>query len=441
MTVIDLGDRAEPTDAQPSHRRRAGRFRPLLVPVTLVVLLALTGAAPPALRMQAILPSSLAAEVFLTGDQIVAVVPVREAGDDSQEVLAYRRPARVDGAPQPLAPLWRLPIGSNRVSVAEHVGDGGLVLSLFGTDNDKTETMLLDSRTGQLRWRQPGIATLDGSGRVLLRTYDGQEPIVLASVELATGRVLWSLPLVARFAAYHQRSAVIDAIVVTTVAGDVEVLDPRTGVSRGRLPAAFADAGPYQHASVVGDLVLVPNSTGVAAYHVDGLERRWQTTLPPVAWVHRCGVLACARVDDGGGVHILDPTTGAVRWRVVEDVDVLRAGDARALVVDHGSSPLTVAFVAADTGRVVADGERWDLVDEFGDAPHLLGTRSVRDVGVVLARLDPAHAQPRRIDVLPGAAGNCGHRADLIVCRRQDGDFGVWQLRGGEDDRDVDRPR
>ena len=431
MTVIDLGERTEPIDPRPPRRRiGAGRSRSMLVPVALVALLILTGAAPPAPRMQAILPSSLAAEVFLTGEQIVAVVPVREAGAGDQEVLAYQRPQRSGGASRQLTPLWRLPIGPNRVAVAEHVGDGELMLSLFGTDNDETETMLLDSRTGQVRWRRPGIATLDASDRVLLRRYDGPEPILLTSVELATGRVLWSLPLAARFVAYHRRAAVIDAIVVSTVASDVDVLDPRSGTLRQQLPAVFPDASHYTHSTVIGDLVLVPNSTGVAAHHIDGLARRWQAALPPVESVYPCGVLACARAADGGGVHILDPATGGVRWRVVEDADVLRADDARALVIDHRSSRLTVATVDAGTGRVAAEGDQWDLVDGFDAGPDLLGTRSIRDVGVVLARLDPARAQPRRIDVLPDASGNCAYRRDLIVCRRQDGDFGVWELRG-----------
>ncbi|MFD6756852.1 MULTISPECIES: outer membrane protein assembly factor BamB family protein [Micromonospora] len=429
MTVIDLGDRTEPTEPRPPRRRiRAGRSRSLLLPMMLAVLLVLTGAAPPAVRMQAVLPSSLAAEVFLTGEQIVAVVPLREAGGDDQEVLVYRRPERAGGHTQQLTPLWRLPIGPSRVTVAEAVGDDGLVLSLYGTDSDRSETMLLNSRTGQPRWRQPGIATIDASDRVLLHTFDGQDLVAVSSAELTTGRVLWSMPSRAKFVSYHQRAARVDALVVSTVAGDIEVLDPRTGTLRRRLPAV-GDADRYQYAVVMGDLVLVVNPTRVAAYHVDELDRRWQALLASIVWVHPCGDLVCVRAGDGESVYILDPATGEIRWRVVENVNVLVASDARALVIDHRGSGQTVTTVHAGT-RGADDAERWELVDGFGDDPELLGTRSIRDVGVVLARIDPTRTQPRRIDLLPGATGNCGYREDLIVCRRQDGDFGVWELHG-----------
>ncbi|MEV6812250.1 PQQ-binding-like beta-propeller repeat protein [Micromonospora sp. NPDC051296] len=429
MTLIELGELTEPTGPEPSRRRGPARNRRLWAAlVALIALLTLAGAAPPAPRMQAILPSSLAAQVFLTGDQILTVVPVREATDGSEELLAYQRPERATGTPQRLTPLWRMPVGpEHRVTAAERVDDAGLVLSLIADDG--TETLLLDSRTGQPRWRKPGTATPDASGRVLLQTGDVTGPITLAAVELASGRELWSVSSKATLVTYHKREGVIDAIVVSMAAGGVEVLDPETGALRDRLPATSDEAGGYQRAWVVGDLVLVRNSKGVVAYDIDGMVRRWQTAASSIEWVVPCGALLCTS-NAGGGAHMLDPATGAIRWSIVDDVYVLRADDRRALVSDHRGRPAgDVTTIDAGTGRIAADDGTWDLVREVEYAPYLLGTRPIPKVGAVLARLDPTQAQARRIDMLPGAVGNCQYREDLIACRRQNGDFGLWQLR------------
>ncbi|PZG15691.1 hypothetical protein C1I95_19085 [Micromonospora craterilacus] len=429
MTLIELGERTEPTDPEPSRRRRRfGNSPTALVLVALVVLLTLAGAAPAGPRMQAILPSSLAARVYLTGDQILTVVPVPGATYGSQELLAYRRPERAAGSPHQLTPLWRMPMGPfDRVETAERVDDFGLVLSLF-RERVGSETLLLDSRTGQLRWRKPGFATLDASGRVQLRTYDAEVPITFAAVELAGGRELWSVSSKATWVTYHQRDATIDAVVISTVTGDIEVLDPETGALRDRVRATSDEPGGYRRVWVIGDLVLADNSQGVVAYDIDGLVRRWRTAGSPIESVDQCGALLCAR-DIDRATHVLDPATGAVLWSV-DDVYLLRADDRRALAADYRAIPVAkVTTIDAGTGRIAVDHGTWDLVDEVDHAPYLLGTRSIPKVGAVLARLDLTQAQPRRIDMLPGAVGNCQYRDDLIACRRQNGDFGLWQLR------------
>ncbi|MGC5029726.1 PQQ-binding-like beta-propeller repeat protein [Micromonospora sp. DT229] len=427
MTVIDLGDRTEPTDSR-GRRRRPPPSRSFLVPVALVVLLALTGAAPPAPRMQAILPSSLSAQVFLTGGgQIVAVKPVTGVADGSQELLAYRQPERATGAPQQLTALWRTTIGSAQPMVVERVDDSALLLSLTGTDAG-VETMLLDSRTGQRRWRQKGVAVFIASHLILLQTYERQDLDRVTAVDVASGRELWSVSSKAFWPSYHRDPAGIDVVVVSTVGGDVEVLDARSGTRRGRLPADADDPGDQRYASVIGDLVVVRSSSAVAAYQLDGLARRWRTDVQSVELIYSCGALICAS-SAGSGVHLLDPATGAIQWTVGEGFDVLHAGDRRALVVDHRQRPPTVATIEAGTGRPPTADDSWDLAQDFGVASHPLGTRSIPDVGAVLARLDPAGGQPRRIDLLPGAVGNCRHRDGLIVCRRRDGNFGLWQLR------------
>ncbi|WP_433532117.1 PQQ-binding-like beta-propeller repeat protein [Micromonospora sp. CA-263727] len=435
MTVIDLGELTEPTDREPPRRRGPSVSRRLRAGlVALGALLALAGAAPPAARVHATLPGTLAAELILAQDQIFTVVPAPGVTDGTQELVAYPRPAqRATVTPQRLAPLWRVPLSpGQRIFRAESVDDHGVLLSraqgrVVGPTNT-TETVLLDVRTGQRRWSAPGIATRDASQRVLLRTFSLEEPATLAAVELATGRELWSTSVPAVWMEYHERDGVIDAIVVSTTAGDIEVLDPATGALRHRLPAPDDLAG-YQNGSVVGDLLLViRNSKTITAYDLDGLVQRWQTTLSLADYVTGCGDLLCARIG-GGGVHLLDPATGIVQWVSSEELHIVLAANGRVLAISGTGVGLDVVTVEAATGSELADFGSWGLVDSYDYLARLLGVRVVPDVGLVLARLDPTEAQPRRIDVLPGAVDGCQQRHGLIACRRGDDTFGVWQLR------------
>ncbi|WP_327022079.1 outer membrane protein assembly factor BamB family protein [Micromonospora sp. NBC_01739] len=430
MTVIDLGDRTERINPRRRHRIVPSRW--LLVPVALVVLLALTSAVPPARRMQAILPSSLAAEVILPGGgQILAVAPATGSAEGGQELLAYQPPARATGSLQQLTPLWRRALGVVEPVRVERVNDSTLVISVFDSA-EGAQSLLLDSRTGELRWRRPGMVVLVEPDRVILRSHDSQGLDQLTTLEVASGRELWSVPSArAVWPLYHLAAPVIDVVAVAKVSGEIEVLDARTGALRGRLPAAPDDpANPVSHRypMVAGDLLLAWNPSAVTAYDLDGLVRRWHIEVPSLEWIYQCGALLCAP-SGRSRVHLLDPVAGAVRWTVEDDVEVLRAGDRRALAADHHrQGNLSVVTFDAETGqRATAEGS-WDLVQDFGNAPHLLGTRAVPEVGAVLARLDPETGQPRRIDLLPGAVGNCRYRDDLILCRRRDGNFGLWQL-------------
>ncbi len=436
MALIDLGELAEPTDPEPPRRRRPPSSRRLGAGlVALVALLALAGAVPPTARVYATLPGSLSSELILAEGQIFAVTPMPGVTDGSQELVAYPRPEHATVTPQRLAPLWRMPLpAGNHVFQVMPVADDAVLLSMaLPVGQDSLETVLLDVRTGQQRWRAPGFATLDASNRALLHTRGQDEQITMRSVEVTSGRELWSTSLQAAAGlVYHERAGVIDAIVVPTSGGDLKVLDPETGAIRHRQPGLYDDelAG-YQQASVVGDLVLmVRNSTTVTAYDLDGLVQRWQVTVPLAVFVASCGALLCVRTDDGGA-HLLDPGTGAARWSSREDVEVVSVGKTRALAVTNGRRGDARGVVALDaaTGEQLTDYGLWDLVASHDYLPHPLGVRRLPDVGLLLARLDPAEPRPVGVDVLVGATGDCQYRYDLIACRRRDGSFGVWQLR------------
>ncbi|BCJ57738.1 outer membrane protein assembly factor BamB family protein [Micromonospora endophytica] len=436
MTLIDLGELTAPTAAvtsPPQRRRPAGnRWLPVAL-VALAALLTLAGAAAPAARVHATVPAGLGSYLLLAEDQIFAVTALPAVTDGSQELTAYRRPERDTVAPQRLSPLWRLPVpaASEVVSVTP-VADDAVLVSLFQRQaragSEASQTMLVDTRTGQQRWRAPGLATLDASGRALLRTWPVDEPLELRMVEVTSGRELWSRSMPASWIDHHLSDGVIDAVVVSTPASDIEILDAQTGQLRHRLPAPDDLAG-YQQTTVIDDLLLVVrNSRTVTAYDLDRFTRRWESVVPLADYVDRCGVLLCARINRGGG-QLLDPETGAVRWSSPEDVEVLLAGDNRLLAVDTTRrDSQQVVVVDPATGQRSTDYGTWNLVSHYEYEKLLLAVRQRPEGGLVLARLDPAESRPQVVDVLLGAAGDCQHRSGLVACRRQDGDIGVWQL-------------
>ncbi|MEU6023211.1 PQQ-binding-like beta-propeller repeat protein [Micromonospora sp. NPDC047134] len=426
MTVIDLGVMTVSDDPQPPprRRRRGTRNWPVAL-MALAALVTLASAAPPATRVHATVPGGLSADLFLTEEHIFTVTPARGVTDGSQELTAYPRPRWATATPQRLVPLWRVPLPpGSRFFRVETLDDGVLFARVLSENVGLTsETMLLDVATGQQRWHATGFGTPDASGRVLLHTMALQESTTLASVESATGSRLWSRTMPPSFVEHHQRDGVIEALVVSTNAGEVEVLDPATGRLRDRLPAV--DTTGYQQVSVVDDLlVIIRNSRTITAYEMAGLVPRWQSTVSLADYVTRCGALLCARANRGG-TYVLDPATGNLRWSTSEDHGLLWVTQERAIAQVEGQG--LVALDAA-TGEVVTEYGAWDTVAGYEQTPWLLGIRLVPEVGAVLARLDPSRPQPRRIDLLPGVTSDCQSRYDLIACRRQDGSFGVWTL-------------
>jgi outer membrane protein assembly factor BamB len=430
VTLIDLGELTEPTDPPPAQRRRPGPGgrKVAVVVVALVALLTLAGGAPPARRIHAIVPAALNSDLFIAADQIFTVIPIPGVTDGSQELLAYPRPDRPTVAPQRLTPLWRVPVPSgNRVYRVQPVADAGLLVVMARQDTGASQTVRLDARTGAERWRVPGIVILEMPDRALLRTFSDSEPNVLRMIDLAAADELWSITLSAASVDHWQREdGALDSIVVATIDGEVQVIDPMTGIVRHRRPPPADHSSSYQQAWVAGDLVtVVRNSNTVTALTADGLLQRWQVTLPTATYVAGCGPLLCAGLA-GGGLQVLDPASGAVRWSSDDDLAIVLVDDGNALAVaSNGSEMLTLDL---DTGATVTEHGSWNMVARYEYAPQVLAVRPVAGVGLMLARLDPTGAPARRIDLLREAGGDCQSRYDLVACRRSDSGYGIWQL-------------
>ncbi|WP_146604044.1 outer membrane protein assembly factor BamB family protein [Micromonospora deserti] len=429
MALIDLGElRDESASGAPSRRPRPVG-RPLRIVLVLALVLAVSsGAGPAPGRVAAVVPGSSAADAFLAGDRLYVAQPAEGVTGGSRDLLAYRLPDRATAAPQRPAPLWRVPaLSSGRIWQVQLAG-GAVLLSAASFDGtDAGETIVFDADTGRARWRQPGFARLDAAGRLLVETVGMDGPGTVRSVDPATGRTLWSLPVPPEGAQYRLRDGVIEQLVLITAGGAVAVHDAGTGalLRRADLPTAG------QHVHVVGDLLLVVRRPAalVTAYELDGLRRRWEASLPPLmVYLHPCGDLLCV-AGEPGGIQALDPATGRVQW----------TGERLTGVLPGRSSPLlalTPAGAGADrivvldmaTGRELADLGAWQLVPARAVDERAVGVRPVPG-GLLVAELNAATGRARGHDVLRGASGDCQIGGDALVCRRRDGGFGVWRLR------------
>ncbi|MCW2607389.1 MAG: pyrrolo-quinoline quinone, partial [Frankiales bacterium] len=179
--------------------------------------------------------------------------------------------------------------------------------------------LALDAEDGRLLWRkevEPPSATTDP---VLV---DGVAVVVssgpMTAYDARSGDRLWSLEDVGPFP-----PQVAGDLLVLDRGGSVQAVAPRTGRGLwhrdvGREVRVFAGAG---------GVALVSDGPGgggtVRLLDLDGRER-WSTGLSDAPFCASPGRDAVVVGDLRGGVSVLDPVDGAVRWRApsapVDDV-------------------------------------------------------------------------------------------------------------------------
>jgi hypothetical protein len=286
----------------------------------------------------------------------------------------------------PLRRLWTasLPVATPAEGAPPHSGTASV--SAAGADvllRDTGASTILDGRTGVVRWSSPGAVTVLG-GRVGLlnetifragTTYDQssgdpgplffdsvgaahtQPPLrtTLRGVELASGRPLWSV-------------TVAGAVVTTPAGGDGAAV---VVVSADRITLRAADTGAVlrerplptsagiSRVRVVGDLLLLEHQDEQArvvatAYGMDTLDRRWQHDESEGDF-GSCTGLPCGQRPDG--LAVLDPLTGAPRWQVGRDVDLVARGDGALEVRGETGAPL--GLLDDRTGAVLAVLDGW----------------------------------------------------------------------------------
>ncbi|MGC5017666.1 PQQ-binding-like beta-propeller repeat protein [Micromonospora sp. DT47] len=427
MTIIDLGELRDDAGPEPPGRLPRTVGRPTRVALVLVLtLVALAGSAPPARREPFTVPARPGSAAYLTADRLFVTEPVDAPSGRPGQLSAYAVPPAGSG---PLTPLWRAPLPSTGVFGGLAVRDD-LVLFVGGPSQDGPfRTHAFDLATGRSRWEQQGAGIEAGDG-LLIESEEGDGPGTVRSVDLATGRVRWTLPAPEAATTFRFRRDGADRIVLTPPTGPAEVWDARTGV---RLRSARINPGDlpvYQQAQAVGDLLLVvrDNASRITAYGLDGLERRWEIRLGLVALLAECGAVICV-YGQTGGMWGLDPATGAVRWAAPRWRVATTERGGRLLVGALGSgAEETYAFVETATGRVISELGPWKLAGWYPPDGRLVGVRPTGDDRLVVADLDVGAARVRVLDVLSGVSGECQAGADLLVCRRLDGSYGVWRL-------------
>ncbi|MFD0786993.1 PQQ-binding-like beta-propeller repeat protein, partial [Micromonospora azadirachtae] len=325
-------------------------------------------------------------------------------------------------------PRWRtlLPAFGDLTQV--QLGDGALLLTSRGERRPGPETVMLDARTGRIGWRQPGFFQ-PAAGQLLSLDLTVAAGTV-RSVDLATGRVLWSMPAPDYELRYHLRDGLVDRVLLLSNDGTVEVRDPASGALTDRADLDHDTSSQEQRVEVVGELLLTiegPTST-VAAYDLDGLRRRWQVSLPLASRVESCGPLLCV-VGVNGGLRALDPMTGVVRWSAPEPATLIAEQGDRLLVLPDPRAVTRYAVLDAATGRQLLELNVHELLSNEDEGGPLIGIRRRPGGRQIVVALDLAAARVRTLDVITGAAGGCRVGAGrTLVCQRRDGEsFGVWR--------------
>ncbi|MGK5739111.1 outer membrane protein assembly factor BamB family protein [Micromonospora sp. URMC 103] len=425
MTVIDLGEVGGFPATRPPRPRPRMAGRPLrTVVVLLLVLVTLAGAAPAPGRIAATVPGSPLADAFLVGDLVVVADPVDGVSSGVLELTAYPLPERPTAAPRRPEPRWRVRLPLVYSIWGLHERDGMLLVTT-GRGQGEGDTIALRAATGQIRWRQSGVAGSETSGPLLLKRLEADGRAALRAVRPDSGEVVWSLPDVPQ-SAYSLSAGAVDRVVLIRPGGEVEVRDPLT-----RMLLRHADLRPGAppaelSGQVVDGLLVLADERMVTAHDLDGLERRWALALPAMGYVERCATLLCVH-SGGNDVRAVDPATGALRWRTSGWDGVVTARSGRLLVVTVRDNRTRYGVLDAGTGRQMADLGDWRLLSSNEPDNPLLGIRPGHPGRLALHELDLVAARFRLRDMIPDVSELCQAGPDAVLCRRLDGSFGVWR--------------
>ncbi|WCN82983.1 outer membrane protein assembly factor BamB family protein [Micromonospora sp. LH3U1] len=424
MSIIDLGEvRDEPAVVPPRRRPRAAG-RPLRSSaVLLLALVVLAAATPPPQRTVSVVPAARGATAYLAADGVFVVDP--PTPNEDRFLTAYAQPS--PGAGADLRRRWQVSL----VRYGDYLDvqvERGLVLAMgVSAANGVFQTTAYDAETGQQRWRQPGAPQPIADGGLLLADLPGDGAGAMSRVEPDNGRVLWSVPVPPPgYPGYHVAGGQVDRFVLVQPTGEVQVHDAGTGRLLRSVDTLSGDRSAFQRVHVVDDLLLLvpPGSTRLVSYGLAGLEPRWTAEVPLVSFVVGCGDLICV-LQQTGGLQVLDPATGVVRWSDPGEELLADVRHDRLLMAGAGQR---YAVRDAATGRSRAELGEWDLVPVLGRDDPVIGVRSGDDGRLVVGELDLVAGRSRIIDVLPDVAGSCQASLPILLCRRLDGSTALWRL-------------
>ncbi|MEU8254102.1 PQQ-binding-like beta-propeller repeat protein [Micromonospora inaquosa] len=424
MSIIELGEiRDEPASTPPVRGPRA-TGRPLGGAVVLLLsLVLLAGATPPAQRTVSVVPASRMATAYLAADGVFVVDPPTPDGD--RYLTAYAQPSPPGAG---VRRRWQAPLARIGDYLDVRV-EWGLVLATAANEPNRVfQTTAFDGATGEQRWRHPGALQPTAGGGLLLTDVREDGAGVMSRVEPDTGRLLWSVPLpTPAHPTFHRNSeGRVDRFVLLQPTGEVQVHDADTGHLLRSVDTLPGDRSAYQRVHVVDDLLLLvpPGSTRLVSFGLAELEPLWTAEVTLVSHVLGCGGLLCA-VPQTGGVQVLDPATGGVRWSELGQDNLADVRQGRLLMVRPGWG---YTMRDAATGQVRIELGTWSLLPVGRPDDPLVGVRRTDGGRMVVAELDLVAGRSRIVDVLPGIAGSCQASLPVLLCERLDGTTALWRL-------------
>jgi hypothetical protein len=443
--------------APPVHRyRRAG----LLVCALLV--LSLAGAVPglaPLWRRDGLAPMAGADSVFaVAGDVLYTSVASR--GERTVSAWSVR----------PFRKRWTVALPAGDADRLELRSVPGRVLVRVLRSDRGPSTTALDDRTGVPAWTVPrDVQPLPGGHTGLVQEQEFDETdrydeesgaaghlyfadtgaayrrpptwSTLRGIDLADGRERWSQRLRGSVFAAPGAAAPASVVVVSahraaTASTTARLLDADTGhLHRERIVEQSADStlggGGGIAAQVVDDLLVLERveATGSTriAYGLRDLAERWRLPYRDVSGMSRfCAGVPC--VETPYGLWMLDPATGAVRWKAPSAVDLTgRGGHALEVSLD-GTQPAPRRTVDAATGEPRVDLTAWPtFVEGAADAPLVVAAPDDRG-GTAFGVLPRGARAVRALGRAESLVSDCRADARIVACRA-DGGVEIFEYR------------
>lgn len=310
--------------------------------------------------------------------------------------------------------------------------------------------IVLDARTGRVRWTSPvPVDPLDG-GRIGLvhaqqyrpgTLYDEQigaagplylgddglfhtEPPVhttLHALDLRTGRPLWDVTVAGSAIARADPS---DPDGVLVVGSDrLTVLSTTTGAVLRQRPLTFSAA--RDQTDFIDKLVLVRHGRAgaggeIVAYSTSTLAPVWRLSVGYYDVPAFCSDLLCSSADFG--MAVLDPATGQARWRTEIGSSMVGRGDIVVELADAATRP--VAIRDAATGGVLVDLRGWTWYADSEPADPLVLGR-VDGSQMIFGVLLPGRRTVQTLGTSSMPVANCASDTRFVACRVLDG-VEVW---------------
>jgi hypothetical protein len=204
-------------------------------------------------------------------------------------------------------------------------------------------------------------------------------------------------------------------------------------VSTARVDVRDRQAGADVPIWPADGMLLVGAPTGTTAYALPDLTVRWHRDDLDLAgrWLQPGCAAAVCSLSWQGGLWVLDPASGAMRWADGRWNYAEQAG--RFLLAANESGPertQKISILDPDTGRVLGDFGAWRTLGEAAPDGTVIGLRKhLADDAVWYARLDPATQGVRLLGTAEEVSGDCQSTGDVLVCRLMDASVGIWSLK------------